>query len=46
MRVSASARTPRPRLNILFAAWLRMLSDVLRAKGISAKLRTLFSRPT
>lgn len=32
-------------LNILFAAWLRMLSDVLRAKGISAKLRTLFSRP-
>jgi hypothetical protein len=30
-------------LNIVFAAWLRMSSDMLPAKGIAAKLRTFCS---
>ena len=32
-------------LNIVFAAWLRMFSEMLQAKGFAAKLRTLFSPP-
>lgn len=32
-------------LNIVSAAWLRMLTEVLRAKGVAAKLRMLVSPP-
>jgi hypothetical protein len=46
MRFGLAAMAPSTNpFNIVFAAWLRMFSDMLRAKGVAAKLRTLFSRP-
>ena len=32
-------------LNVVFAAWMRMFSEMLQAKGVGAKLRTLLSPP-
>jgi sterol desaturase/sphingolipid hydroxylase (fatty acid hydroxylase superfamily) len=47
MRFGLAAMAPSANpFNIVFAAWLRMFSDMLQAKGIAAKLRTLLSRPT
>jgi hypothetical protein len=32
-------------LNIVFAAWMRMFVEMLQAKGVAAKLRTLLAPP-
>ncbi len=42
--IAGMARSANP-FNIAFAVWLRMLSEMLQAKGIGAKLRTLFAPP-
>ena len=42
--IAGTAPSANP-LNVVFAAWMRMFSEMLQAKGVGAKLRTLLSPP-